>query len=165
MKLYLMQHGKSMSKEENPERPLTEQGKDDVGRVSQWMSQAGIEVAEIWHSAKLRAEESANIAARFLQAQGRVKAVEGLQPNDDVRPIADALREHATAVMLVGHLPFLSRLSSFLITGDSDLPILQFEMGGIVCLTRQDEKWTLTWMAIPEMITRERTEGWVPTKA
>jgi phosphohistidine phosphatase len=32
MKLYLMQHGQAMAKEQDPERPLTQQGRQDVDR-------------------------------------------------------------------------------------------------------------------------------------
>ena len=75
MKLYLMQHGKAMSKEENPERPLTDQGKDDVGRVSKSIAQAEIQLSEIRHSGKRRAEDTANIVAQHLNLQDKVNYV------------------------------------------------------------------------------------------
>ncbi|MCK4450112.1 MAG: hypothetical protein KAX26_05930 [Anaerolineae bacterium] len=39
--------------------------------------------------------------------------------------------------VLVGHLPFLDRLASLLVTGDADHSIVRFQMGGIVCLVRE----------------------------
>lgn len=152
MKLYLMQHGKAMSKEENPERPLTDQGKDDVGRVSKSIAQAEIQLSEIRHSGKRRAEDTANIVAQHLNLQDKVIAIQGISPNDDVVPIAEALQRQTEPVMLVGHLPFLSRLASHLLVADADQTIVQFQMGGVVCLAKEDEKWMLAWMVMPEVV-------------
>ena len=37
MRVYLMQHGKPIPKEENPERPLSVAGKKDVERMSEFL--------------------------------------------------------------------------------------------------------------------------------
>ena len=44
MKLYLVQHGQAVSKEEDPERPLSEQGREDVRRVATRLGEAGVRV-------------------------------------------------------------------------------------------------------------------------
>jgi phosphohistidine phosphatase len=153
MKLYLMQHGEAMSKEENPERPLTEQGKGDVERVSAFLARLGREIPEIRHSGKRRAEETAEVVAKHLQLKEEgITAVSGLNPSDDVRPIAEALQWQTQSVMIVGHLPFLSRLASYLLSDDVEQTLVQFQMGGIVCLARQDDDWTIEWMIVPEII-------------
>ena len=51
MRLYLMQHGEAMSKAENPERPLNEQGRQNVANVA-----AEIFLQEIDDADILRAE-------------------------------------------------------------------------------------------------------------
>ena len=152
MKLYLMQHGKALSKKENAERPLSEQGKAEVGRVAAFLAKLNIQVAEIRHSGKRRAEDSANIVALALNAQAKVKAKDGLSPNDDIRPVANSLQQQTESMMLVGHLPFLNRLSSYLLTGDPDQTIIQFQMGGVICLSYQEEHWSVEWMIVPEMV-------------
>jgi phosphohistidine phosphatase len=152
MKLYLMQHGKALSKKENAERPLSEQGKAEVGRVAAFLAKLDIQVAEIRHSGKRRAEDSANIVALALNAQAKVKAKDGLSPNDDIRPVANSLQQQTESMMLVGHLPFLNRLSSYLLTGDPDQTIIQFQMGGVICLSYQEEHWSVEWMIVPEMV-------------
>ena len=108
MKLYLMQHGKAQTKEENPDRPLTEQGKNDVARIAAFLARAGRELREIWHSGKRRAEETAGIVAKHLQLQEGGVAMQGLNPNDDIHPVVETLQQRTTSVMIVGHLPFLS---------------------------------------------------------
>jgi len=55
--------------------------------------------------------------------------------------------------MLVGHLPHLGRLASLLLSGDKEKGIIDFKMGGIVCLKRFDDgHWAIEWMIIPEVI-------------
>ncbi len=152
MKLYLMQHGKAMSKAEDPERPLTAEGKEDVTGVAQLLSRMDVQISEIRHSGKRRAEDTATIVAQSLHLQEKVNAVDGLKPNDDVFPIAEALKIQTDALMLVGHLPFLNRLASVLLAGDPETSIIQFQMGGVVCLTRPENQWMVAWMLVPEMV-------------
>ncbi|GAK55539.1 putative phosphohistidine phosphatase, SixA [Candidatus Vecturithrix granuli] len=152
MYVYLMQHGEAMSEEQHPERPLTERGRADVERIARMLAGAHIQLAEMWHSGKCRAEQSAAIAAKYLTVRGSVKAVEGLHPNDPVEPIAEALQQYADPVFIVGHLPFLSRLTSFLVGGDTQKSIVRFQMGGVVCLTSQEDSWQIAWMLIPSLV-------------
>lgn len=157
MDLYLIQHGEAMSEAENPERPLTARGRADVQRVSAVAARLRLRPGEIRHSGKRRAAETAEILAAALGVHERVVAVAGLAPNDDVRPVAAALETAPQAVMLVGHLPFLSRLASLLLTGDPERTLVRFRMGGIVCLTRDPSAagpgggWMVTWMLTPEL--------------
>ena len=146
-KLYLVQHGEAKSKTEDPQRPLTERGRDDVAGVAAFAARTGLQVRQIRHSGKRRAEETASILAERLSPVEGVVAISGLAPRDDVRPVAEALSSETRPVMLVGHLPFLDRLASLLVTGDAERSIVRFQMGGIVCLVREDEKWVVGWMS------------------
>ena len=63
------------------------------------------------------------------------------------------MREESGNVMLVGHLPHLSRLSGLLISGDPDRKVVDFKNGGIVCLVRNEEGiWFIRWMIIPQIL-------------
>ncbi len=150
MKLYLMQHGKAMSKEENPDRPLHEEGKQDVTAMSEFLACAGVHVEQIRHSGKTRAEETAAIVGDRLQTQ--VISVTGIGPTDNIRPIAEALKTEMHAVMYVGHLPFLSQLASYLLCGDAAQELVQFQKGGVVCLQYEDGAWSVNWMVVPELV-------------
>ena len=152
MKLYLVQHGEAKIKSEDPQRPLTERGREDVARVAAFAANAGLQVGQIRHSGKRRAEETASILAEHLSPAEGVVAIPGLAPKDDVRPVAEALQGEARPVMLVGHLPFLDRLASLLVTGDAGRSVVRFRMGGIVCLVREDEKWAIGWMITPDLM-------------
>ena len=64
MKLYLVQHGKSKAKEEDPERSLNANGVPDIKKVSNFLdSYTKVHVANILHSGKLRALQTAKILA------------------------------------------------------------------------------------------------------
>ncbi len=153
MKLYLMQHGSAMSKEENSARPLSAQGIKDVEKVAMFLSRVGSasQLSEIRHSGKRRAQETAEIVARSLGRQERVIAVDGLNPNDDVSPVAAMLQQEDADLFLVGHLPFLNRLASQLLSGSPERELLQFQPGGVLCLLGQGD-WKLCWMLIPTLL-------------
>ncbi|MFQ5706731.1 MAG: phosphohistidine phosphatase SixA [bacterium] len=151
--LYLVQHGEAKAKEVDPERSLTEQGQSEVAQVADWAAQAGLQVEEIRHSGKRRAQQTAEILARKLNLSHRVVAVPGLAPLDDVQPMAEALEQETRSVMLVGHLPFLSRLASQLLAGDSERTVIRFRMAGIVALSREQEGWAVAFMVTPNLLT------------
>lgn len=154
MNLYLVQHGRSKSKEEDPDRPLTDRGEAEVRKVaSQVASHAGAAVRRIVHSGKTRARQTAEILGEFLQPQGGVEAAEGLDPMADPGIWAANIGEQTEDLMLVGHLPHLSRLASLLICGSVEVKVIDFKNGGVVCLTRDEEgAWSVEWVLVPDII-------------
>jgi phosphohistidine phosphatase len=151
MKIYLVQHGEAEPKTVDPARPLTAQGRQDVQQVAAFAARLGLEVEQIRHSDKTRAEQTAEILGEALSPAEGVVTVSGLAPNDDVRPVAEALTRESQAVMLVGHLPFLARLAGLLVTGNPDRSVVQFRNAGIVCLAREEDRWLVAWILTPEM--------------
>ena len=55
--------------------------------------------------------------------------------------------------MLVGHLPFMERMTSYLIIGSTEPPLFKFQNGGIVCLDRLPEtgRWVIKWTLMPNI--------------
>jgi len=153
MYLYLVQHGEAKSKGEDPERPLTARGAEDVRLVAEFARKAGVTVAEIRHSGKWRAEQTATILGDRLRPRGGVVAVSGLDPNDDAVSVADVLHATADDLMIVGHLPFLMRLASRLIVNTAEQEVVHFQMGGIVCLERYEAlSWRVDWAVTPALL-------------
>ncbi len=154
MKLYLVQHGEAMPKSEDPERPLSEQGRADVARVAEFVQRAGVEIFQIRHSGKRRAEETAAILAQYLKPAEGVIALPGLAPQDDVRSIAELLNRETRPLLFVGHRPFMDRLAGLLIAGNQERAAVQFQKGGIVCLERDPKSWTWSaqWIVTPDLI-------------
>jgi phosphohistidine phosphatase len=155
MEAYLVQHGDAVPKSTDRTRPLSDPGRREVGSVAALAARMGLPVAQIRHSGKTRAEQTATILGEALSPAGGVVAVSGLAPLDDVQPAAHGLAGEAQPVMLVGHLPFLGRLAGLLVTGSADNQVIRFRMGAIVCLDRDDDKWQVAWILTPEMASLE----------
>lgn len=148
----LVRHGQAKSTEEDPSRPLSIAGRQQAERMSTWFAQLGLEVDEVRHSGKPRAQQTAEILAKRLGVRtARVRRVDGLAPADDVEPVAAALEGDRESVMLVGHLPFLNKLASRLLTGDADRVGLRFAEVGAAVLARNSGHWLLVALISPEM--------------
>jgi phosphohistidine phosphatase len=155
MKLYLVQHGKSKSKEEDPDRPLTDEGRAEVQKMTNYIAASGgvVAVTKIFHSGKTRARQTAEILSENLKPQSGVETAEGLAPLDDPIVWARILAGIEEDIMLVGHLPHLSKLASKLLVNNQDEEIVKFVNSGVVCLELDNGAWTMEWMVIPELIT------------
>lgn len=154
MRLYLCQHGKATSKDEDPDRPLTDEGRGEVGRVARRLASAEVRLDGIWHSGKLRAKQTADILAEHLSPAGGLEARDDLSPMDDPTSARSAAEgSGADAVLLSGHLPHLSRLCSLMLTGDADREPVAFRNAGVVCLAwdGNEEGWKLEWALVPEL--------------
>ena len=153
MNLFLVQHGEAKSKAEDPERSLADAGAEATRRMAALAAVSGLRVDRIQHSGKRRAEQTAEILAEALKPAEGVIAGAGLNPNDDVRPMGETLMTKEETIMLVGHLPFMSRLASLLLTGDPEAGVVGFKTSGIVCLSRVEGEWSLSWAVTPELLT------------
>jgi phosphohistidine phosphatase len=153
MQIYLVQHGEAKPEEEDPERALTSRGIDTVRAMAEWATARGAAAPHrIHHSGKRRAEQTATLLAERLEPRGGVAAVSGLNPKDDVEPLARALEVAQEPLMLVGHQPFLGRLAARLLAGDAEREIVAFRYAAILCLAREDGRWRLHWMMAPELL-------------
>lgn len=153
MFLYLVQHAEAKKEEIDPTRPLSEKGIQDIHKVASYLSHLNFTLHKIFHSSKLRARQTAEILAKNLKPSKGVSEVDGLSPLDDPYIWGNRLKDIPEDVMLVGHLPHLGRLTSFLLSGDVNKNIVSFRMAGVVCLKRDDNgEWLLQWMLTPETV-------------
>lgn len=147
-----MQHGEAASEQEDPARPLTPRGREEVGLVARVASRIGVRPGRILHSGKLRALETAEILARELGTPQVVGQADGLAPNDDPRRILPTIEESQAPLILVGHLPHLSKLCSLLLLGDPGREVVAFRMGALISLVGDDKAgWRLRWIIPPEV--------------
>ena len=61
------------------------------------------------------------------------------------------------SVTIIGHLPFLSKLASILLTCDESAGVISFRHAGIVKLAaRSDGRgFVVDWILTPELVTRD----------
>lgn len=154
MKLYLVQHAAAKRKEEDPSRPLSEQGRREIVKVAEYSAKyLDIHVKHILHSSKLRAKQTAQVLAEHLQPTEGVVLAEYLEPLADPKSWQRRLAQAKDDTMIVGHLPHLSKLTNILLAGDKAKEVVAFRMGGIVCLERNEtSQWVLKWLITPEIV-------------
>ena len=63
MALYLVQHGKSLAKDVDPEQGISDEGRAEVARIAAVAANYFVRVAGIAHSGKKRAWQTADIFA------------------------------------------------------------------------------------------------------
>jgi phosphohistidine phosphatase len=147
MELYLVQHAEAKSKEEDPERSLTNNGKEEANLVAAHSAKI-TEVHRIMHSPKLRARQTADIFAGHNHASSSEE--EGLKPLDDPEIAKKLIESQESNLMLVGHLPHLNRLSSLLLSENSEADVVSFRKSAVVCLEKTDS-WRVKWILTPEL--------------
>lgn len=152
MAIYLVQHAECLSKDLDPQKGLSEQGTANATRIAEVAAGYQVPVTRILHSGKERARQTADIFAGLLTPAEGVAATEGINPLDDVTPFGNRLDSSAN-VMIVGHLPFMERLTAYLITGSADKPVFKFQNAGIVCLDRHpdSDSWVIKWGLMPNI--------------
>jgi phosphohistidine phosphatase len=152
MNLYLVQHGESLAKDIDPVRPLSEQGRRHVRKMARFAAKSGcVNLTHILHSGKLRARQTAEIFSESLGISPPVHS-DDLAPMDDPAIWAQRCEELAEDTMLVGHLPHLARLAGTLLCGGPETAPINFRMGGIVALAREERQWSLQWMVVPDIL-------------
>jgi phosphohistidine phosphatase len=153
VRVYLVQHGRSKSEEEDPQRRLTDKGIGEVQNVADFLRPLELVAAAVWHSGKARAQQTAELLAEAVSARDRVVQREGLGPKDQVATTKQALERTGGDVMIVGHLPFLGKLVALLVTGSEENEIVEFQFGSVVCIERRDDgKWKVAWMITPALL-------------
>jgi phosphohistidine phosphatase len=159
MQLYLMQHGDANSEAEDPQRRLTDAGAKTVERVAEYVASVPLHVDRIEHSGKERARQTAEIVAAHLHPAEGTREVSGLAPNDDVGPMHERLQNESSSLMIVGHLPYLSRLLSVLFGVQPVRTLVTFQMAGVVHMERDtNREWRLRWILVPELLSERTTQ-------
>jgi phosphohistidine phosphatase len=152
MRLYLMQHGEARSEAEDPERSLTIRGEEETKKISDAAKRLGIRPSKIYHSGKKRAEQTAGIIVGAFDLS--VQLGQGLNPNDDIRPWAERISRETEDLMIVGHLPFLEKLASFLVCGDEGAKAVMFRYSAMVCLEKKESgRWSVDRVIKPDMVS------------
>ena len=152
MKLYLVQHAEACTKDIDPQRPLTEQGGEDMARLAARLKHSGMHVGRIIHSGKLRAKQTAEYLAQALAPGLELEESGLLNPDDNPKAFDWQSESWDTDTLVIGHLPFMAKLVSHLLAGDENRIVTGFTPGSVVCLeSRHDEHWQLNWMLRPEL--------------
>jgi len=152
MEIYLVRHGEAISALVEPTQPLGDRGRAEATHVARHAAAFKVQVAEIRHSTKLRAKQTAEILAAHLGPVRGVHEVNYLAPSADPGRAQDAVEKATEPLMLVGHLPHLARLASLLLVGDAHREIVRFRTAAMARLERTDRGWALSWILTPDLV-------------
>ncbi|MEE8576913.1 MAG: phosphohistidine phosphatase SixA [candidate division Zixibacteria bacterium] len=155
MRLYIVQHGDSVAKEIDPNRPLSDQGQADIQRLAEWLSSHNVRIGQILHSGKTRAKETAEILRPLLKFPAQIYEGQGLSPNDSPEAFLYQLGDSKKDTLIAGHMPFVARTVSQALTGAPDRQLVEFVPGSVAGLERSDgASWRLFFFARPEFFNR-----------
>jgi phosphohistidine phosphatase len=145
MELYLVRHGEAEANVPDAAGggpALSETGLAHARRCADFAARLGVRVAEIRHSDRVRAIQTALEFERALGCPRR--QVVGLGPDDDINPLRREAAGLQQNVMVVGHLPYLGRIAGALLAQDESMPVVVFHPASLIRLDRRDDaRWSL----------------------
>jgi phosphohistidine phosphatase len=149
MRLYIMRHGEAVQAGPDGIRPLTAKGRSDAVKIAQFLQASKCPLSAIWHSTKARAIETASYVEKTYGEKIPLETRTDLNPDDSVENFFAQLADEAPDnLLIVGHLPFVESLVSFLITGGESNPVA-FHTATIVALEGTFENGFIILFAVP----------------
>src|SRR5580658_10262598 len=145
MNIFILRHGIAVERgtpgfEKDSDRPLTPKGKRQLRKSAAAMKRMKLRFDLILSSPYERAKRTAEIVAEELKLKRRLKFSDSLKyENDPAMVIGEiaVLRPVPKDLLLVGHEPYLSRLISWLTSGEEEVAI-DFKKGGL-CKLEMDK--------------------------
>lgn len=136
MRLYCLRHGEAEAAAIDHDRVLSEQGRIDVGLLGEKLAQYGVHMGEVCHSGILRARQTAEIMAEKLGFTGALTEMSCLGGGAMVEPVAEQIHQWQDDSLIVSHMPFISELVSYLVTGQTHLTLMAYPPATLVTLER-----------------------------
>ena len=119
MRIWILRHGEAERETRyDPERALTERGREDAKAAGIFLSGIVAASLHIYASPYKRAQQTAEAAAQALPNQ-RIATMDWLTPDTEPQIILRALEQlPRNDILLVSHQPLVSTLLGVLISGD-----------------------------------------------
>jgi len=133
MKLWLLRHGEAEPHARtDAERELSRHGRKEVRQAAAHL--AGRPLPTILCSPYVRARQTAELLAAFLDGAPKLVVVDWLTPDSDPRQALDRLAERSEEeFLLASHQPFLGALAGLLVHGhlQDPLPMQTASLAGL----------------------------------
>ena len=162
MNLYIVRHAIAAERgapgyEDDSQRPLTDNGRKKMKKISRSLDRLGIQLDVILTSPYVRARDTAKILADRFSMTEKIYFSENLIPPGNFEALVFEIHEKydLANVALVGHEPMLSSLISWLTTGETEARIM-LKKGGVAFLSSdslfQDGRAALQWLLTPALM-------------
>lgn len=146
-----MRHGDSIPAGNDDERPLSEQGIKDVKKLANFIAPYHLKIARILQSNKYRAQQTASLLLSGFTNPPSIESRAELDPMARVQLMVPEINSWSEDSLLVGHMPYMSKLAAELLLGDENKEIIVFKTATMVCLESTEHFWTIRWMLTPEL--------------
>lgn len=148
MKVYLIHHANALSAEQDPERHLSPQGREESDRLGARFKAAGVAPVRILHSDKQWTLETAERIAAAMGAGDRTRVADyPVNTGHPIEPFLNEIGDSDGDIMMVGHSDYLLRSASRLLCGDEAVRVIEFKPGNgtAFCLERTGDDWAVTF--------------------
>ena len=146
--VYFVQHGIAHIKDIDPNRGLSDIGREQVLRVAANLHNHNIEIHKICHSGKLRALETAKLFSDILSVDN-VCELNSMNPNDNPAELISQI--NTDAVMYIGHLPHLQKVLDQLLPNEVNQKVPSFQNSAVACVEIEQQTATLKWFITADM--------------
>lgn len=147
MNVYLVRHGMALDNPIDRNRVLSNVGISQVENLAIIAQKKGVKVEEVYHSGLLRASQTCKILLETLAPNLELQKTDQLEPNSDPSIWGDRIFEKDKSLMLVGHLPFMSRLATYLLGPDK---FVEFQTANMASIIKSEKgEWLLEWILKP----------------
>jgi phosphohistidine phosphatase len=110
-------------------------------------------ISRVLHSGKTRARQTAEIFTAIIAGEFPVEEINGIGPMDSVEDFVNQVKRWNEDILVVGHLPFMDKLVSLLVSGSADKGVVSYIPGSIVFLESADDgQFLVQWMVRPELL-------------
>lgn len=160
LNLFILRHGIAVEHgtpgyASDDDRPLTPKGKRQMHKIASSFRAMKLRFDLILSSPLVRARQTAEIVAADLKLKKRLAFADELKPGGDLKSLVrkiNALDASPENLLLVGHEPYLSELTSWFVTGRTDARFI-LKKGGFAKLEAQQLRAgkcaSLAWMLAP----------------
>ena len=153
MQVFLIRHAHAVDAADDPVRPLSRRGRDQVRALARLLRPAGVFApGEIWHSPLARARETAALLRQGRGLKAKLVTVAALGTDAGVTVLAKRLGRTRRPLALVGHEPYLSALASLLVTGAAAPAVFVLKKCAVLALERTGPGWAVRWQVAPELL-------------
>lgn len=142
MGLFLIRHGDANPKSVDPSRSLSPRGVEEASTLASFLSSLRVKPDCMFSSDKKRALMTATIIASALKFdEERIIVSENLSPAANPGDLGRFISSHDPkgTIIVVGHLPSIGNLTSYLITPERDTFVaIEFDTCGVAYLEGDD---------------------------